>query len=138
VPRIHGKMKIRHHFLITGAICLFIYPQVGLLNVLVAMAFGVLVDVDHYLYYIIKFKSFDIKKSMNYFSNIKDASHILLPFHWVEWCVVLLVLSLYFEIATYALLGYTIHISLDYLQMKFRKKKDGRNLSLLGWWVKKG
>jgi len=131
-------MKIHQHFIITGAICMLLYHQVGWLNVLVAMTFGVLVDADHYLWYILKFKSFDLKKSMNYFNNIKDASRILLPFHWVEWCVVLLVLSLYFEIATYALLGYTIHISLDFLQMKFRKKPKERNLSLLGWWVKNG
>ena len=129
-------MKIRTHVIFTAILCVLIYSQAGLLNTLVVFAFGVLIDADHYLYYIFKFKKFNPFKAHTYFENIKDATHLLLIFHCVEWCLVLLVLALYFEVAFYALLGFTGHIALDYVQTKFMTR-DGRNLSLMGWWVKR-
>jgi|TARA_Y100000310_G_C20589924_1_gene767448 hypothetical protein len=128
-------MKLRHHFIITSIICLMLFRTAGLFNVLTVFAFGVLVDADHYLWYILKFKKFSISKAMKFFTEIKDANHVLLLFHCVEWFIPLFVLSMYFEIAWYAMLGFAVHISMDYLDSKFFNK-DGRNLSLLGWYVK--
>ena len=129
-------MKIHHHFIFTAIICVLIYPFAGLVNTLITFGFGVLVDADHYLWYAYKFKKYNLKKAFKYFSTVKKADHILLPFHWVEWCIVLIVLSFYFELAVFALLGFTGHIILDFIQSKVMKP-DGRNLSLVGWLVKR-
>jgi len=112
-----------------------LYQSAGWLNILTVLAFGVLVDADHYLWHIMKFRTFSITKAFKYFLNAETAHHIVLPLHWVEWFIPLMIGALYFEIFWYALLGFSVHMALDLIQLKFLKP-DGRNLSLVGWWVK--
>ncbi|MFH1450520.1 MAG: hypothetical protein ABIF92_00885 [archaeon] len=127
-------MKIRHHLLLTFAVCLILYPFTKILNLAALLAFGVLIDADHYFYYLLHFKKGNPLKALNYFTDIKDANHILLVFHCIEWAIPLLVLALYFDIAWYALLGFIIHMVLDYIDSKLHA--DGRNLSFISWLVK--
>ena len=129
-------MKIHQHFLVALAACIILYPTTSLINLAAILAFGVLIDADHYLWYVLKFRSLNFKKAMKYFRTVEDANHILLPFHCVECFIPLLVLALYFQVAWYALLGFTIHMVLDLIQLKVLKP-DKRNMSFVGWLAKK-
>ncbi|MBU3941503.1 MAG: hypothetical protein KKF74_01170, partial [Nanoarchaeota archaeon] len=63
-----SKMLIKYHFLFGLIISLLLYPVYGL-NVLIIFFANILLDVDHYILYIFKFKSFDMVKAHNYFFN---------------------------------------------------------------------
>jgi len=70
-----------------------------------------LIDVDHYIVYICKFKSFDIFKARKYFIGKKNSS--LLIFHTSEFLLVLLLFSFYYRLAFFVLVGVLAHFLLD-------------------------
>ena len=53
-------MDIKHHVIVSTLLAIFIYPTYGIFALLVFLG-GVLIDVDHYLWYIVVKKSFSIK-----------------------------------------------------------------------------
>ncbi|OIO62625.1 hypothetical protein COY26_02580 [Candidatus Woesearchaeota archaeon CG_4_10_14_0_2_um_filter_33_10] len=110
-----------------------LYPIYGI-NVLIIFFTNILLDVDHYILYIFKFKSFDIVKAHNYFFN--EEKSFLLFFHTVEFLLVLLILSLSFKLVFFVLIGVVIHLLLDIYE-ETRKKYIGRFPSIVWWYLRK-
>ena len=46
-----------------------LFPQISLIGVLLIIASTVLIDMDHYIYYIIKKRNFNILKARKWFFN---------------------------------------------------------------------
>lgn len=128
-----SKMLIKYHFLFGFIVSLLLYPIYGI-NVLIIFFTNILLDVDHYILYIFKFKSFDIVKAHNYFFN--EEKPFLLFFHTVEFLLVLLLLSFYFRLAFFALIGVAIHLLLDIYE-EMREKHIGRFPSIIWWYLRK-
>jgi hypothetical protein len=88
-----------------------------------------LIDVDHYIYYLFKYKSFNLKKAFNYFSNARTKL-LKLPFekrkyyysgwcffHGIEWLILFLFLGLFFSKYFFFLfLGFLLHLCLDWIE----------------------
>lgn len=128
-----NKMLIQYHFLVGLIICSLLYPIYGL-NVLIIFFVNLLLDVDHYILYIFKFKSFNIVKAHDYFFNKEKP--FLLFFHTVEFLLVLLFFSFYFRLAFFALIGVVTHFLLDIYE-EMRKDYLGRFPSIIWWYLRK-
>ena len=128
-----SKMLIKYHFLFGFIVSLLLYPVYGI-NVLIIFFTNILLDVDHYILYIFKFKSFDMVKAHNYFFN--EEKPFLLFFHTVEFLLVLLLLSFYSKLAFFALIGVVIHFLLDIYE-EMREKYIGRFPSIIWWYLRK-
>ncbi|MBA3064048.1 hypothetical protein FP803_01280 [Candidatus Woesearchaeota archaeon] len=128
-----SKMLIKYHFLFGFIVSLLLYPVYGI-NVLIIFFTNILLDVDHYILYIFKFKSFDMVKAHNYFFN--EEKPFLLFFHTVEFLLVLLLLSFYSKLAFFALIGVVIHFLLDIYE-EMREKYIGRFPSIVWWYLRK-
>lgn len=81
------------------------------------------IDVDHYLWFVWKRKSFNLVRACRYFSKPIKERHIMI-FHTIEAFIVLIVLSaLSFNIFFPMLLGFIVHNLTDEILMIFRKEK---------------
>lgn len=128
-----NKMLIQYHFLFGLITSLLLYPVYGL-NVLIIFFVNLLLDVDHYILYIFKFKSFDMIKAHDYFFN--EEKPFLLFFHTIEFLLVLLFFSFYFRLAFFVLIGVVIHLLLDIYE-EMREKHIGRFPSIVWWYLRK-
>lgn len=126
-------MLLQYHFFVGLIVSLALYPLYGL-NVLVIFFVNLLLDFDHYVVYIFKFKSFDMIKAHNYFFN--EEKPFLLFFHTVEFLLVLLLLSFYFKLAFFVLIGALAHLLLDSYE-ELREDYIGRFPSMLWWYLRK-
>ena len=128
-----SKMLIKYHFLFGLIVSLLLYPVYGI-NVLIIFFTNLLLDVDHYILYIFKFKSFNIINAHDYFFN--EEKPFLLFFHTVEFLLVLLLLSFYFRLAFFILIGLVIHLLLDIYE-EIGKDYIGRFPSIIWWYLRK-
>jgi len=128
-----NKMLLQYHFFVGLIISLILYPLYGL-NVLIIFFANLLIDIDHYILYIFKFKSLDVVRAHNYFFN--EEKSFLLFFHTVEFLLVLLILSLSFKLVFFVLIGVVIHLLLDIYE-ETRKKYIGRFPSIVWWYLRK-
>lgn len=79
---------------------------------------SILIDVDHYIFYVFKCKKFDIKGMFAYYNMLmreKDRITYLgvLVFHTIEFFIVVGILSLYIPLMVYLLAGLIFHFILD-------------------------
>ena len=101
--------------------------------VLLIFASAILIDFDHYMTYVIKFKNLNIRKAYWYFRNIskyKDNKKILLLFHTWEFLAALLIVGFFYQIIWYIFLGFFIHILEDLYDYYTENKVYRRRLSL--------
>ncbi|MDP7506794.1 MAG: hypothetical protein QF362_05140 [Candidatus Woesearchaeota archaeon] len=127
-------MKLSIHFFVSLVLMITLYPFYNW-PVLYLFIGGFLIDFDHYLYYIIKFRSLNLKKASKYFlkPGLKD---VLVIFHTFEFMIVFTLFCLYFNL--YLLLtGYLIHNILDYIYLYKHNFFNRRASSLLMWIVRR-
>ncbi|MDD5086959.1 MAG: hypothetical protein PHV16_04365 [Candidatus Nanoarchaeia archaeon] len=105
-----SKMLIQYHILFGFIICFFLYPVYGT-NIVIIFLASILIDVDHYIFYIVNQKSFNIKKAHEFF--VLSESTFILPFHTAEFLVALLFLSLFHSFFFFVLFGVVLHFILD-------------------------
>lgn len=103
----------------------FLFPQIGWLGFIIILASTVLIDADHYLYYVFKKKDLSlpnaykwlVKKHKEFLSfsrekrNQQNTSGFL--FHGVEALILLFILSFYLKLFLYIFAGFAFHIILD-------------------------
>ncbi len=103
------------HMIIGLIVSLLLYPIYGI-KVLVIFISNILIDSDHYLWYIFSFKKYNLFKAFKFYKNrtlrlkYKGILHI---FHTSEVLILIIILSFYSEIFFLILIGFVIHLILD-------------------------
>jgi len=119
------KYHIIYGFVFTLVLSLFF--GIGLLEFILIFTASVLIDVDHYLFYIWKKKDFSLSRAYNdfaqkgkiYLSLTKESrgkykkGHFI--FHGIEFVGILIFLTFYYPIISWILIGIIIHLILDYI-----------------------
>lgn len=109
------------------------FPQVTLLGALVVFLASVLIDIDHYLYYVYKTGKWSIKDSFNWFlknkqlfskMNNKEKQGIysgLCFLHGIETLLILFILSLFHftfsALFIFIAIGFLFHQTLDLIEL---------------------
>ena len=136
-------MYTRQHIIASFLLAGILFPFIGLQNSLLIFFSGFLFDVDHYLYYIFKFRRYSIFDC--YRESIK-ISKGLLPrpkkpfihlFHTIEFYLLLGIFSIYFPFLGFVLIGLVLHIILDVIDGVRKKTLFFRVFSLLHFFLKK-
>jgi len=137
-------MKPIFHIIIGVVISLllWLHPEINYLAVLVIFLSSVLIDFDHYLYFILKKKDISLIKAYNWFLKKRDfliskptkeqkkyKSSILI-FHNFEFLIILLLLILIHEIFLWILFGIIIHLILDFIET-FKRGFKNTKMSLI-------
>src|SRR3989344_2064766 len=94
LPKYHALLGF-----IFSAIVFLIFPQIKLIGALIIFLSSFLIDVDHYLYYIIIKKDFSLKNAYNYHLDIRNNNKKgkIRLFHTAEFLIVLLILSFFYK-----------------------------------------
>ena len=112
-----------------------LYPFFGL-SILWVFFAGFLIDVDHYIYYVLKFKDLNLKKSYKYFADYIKKKHfkdVLFIFHTIEFFVLLIILSFYSKLMFLFLISTILHQILDLFDFYRYNFWDARAFSLILW-----
>ena len=131
-------MKPAVHILMSLIIALMFFPAFKF-KVLFILAGGVLIDIDHYLWYIFKFRKFGFAEAYHYFADtirkerIMENHGILLIFHTWEFIAASILLSFYFDSALLFTIGFLAHFALDMAYVYNVAGHPIANHSLINW-----
>ena len=114
-------MMLWQHFLACSALAILLYPMFGVAALLVFVS-GFLIDIDHPLYFFIKFKEISFKKTYWYFRNIglrhnrEEYQKVIRPFHTIEALGMILVGIFYFPWLSPLVAGWIVHLAMDIIE----------------------
>jgi len=112
----------------------FLFPEVGIINLSLLFFSSVLIDVDHYLFYIYEKRGFNLRRAYAYFIEKKkkwnkfgNKVHNPLPsffiFHGLEVLLLLFVLSFFFSPLYFIFIGFSFHLLLDLMEQAVYSNK---------------
>jgi len=124
-------MYLKQHifFGLIFAVGIFLlFPQISLLGFSIIILSSVLIDIDHYFFYIYKKKDFNLKKAYQWF--LQEDSHCrslpweqrgnlkgpLCVFHGIEVLIFLIFLSFIFNYFIFVFAGFAFHLLLDSIE----------------------
>ena len=120
----------KNHIIIGALATIIIYLTLPITNFQAIIIFlsSFLIDVDHYLIYILTKKDLSQKNARKFFhkkriewlklpirEQAKYKRHIFM-FHGIESWILLLIISTYYPIVLFILYGFIIHMTLDYIE----------------------
>ena len=135
-------METPVHAVVSAILAVILYPIYGA-NALFIFVGGVLIDVDHYLWYITKFKRYGLRDCYSYCAtgtikdNWKYVTGCLFIFHNAEFLMLSIVLSFYSLWAFMFTIGLISHYALDLIWHIKGIKKPTHSLSFMYWAIKK-
>lgn len=112
-------MLPKTHFFASFLLMLVIWPFFGFWSLFVLLG-GVFIDVDHYLRYIFLKKNWNLKKAY-YFFKRRDCNCLkkeVYIFHTIETLILLIILSFFHKLFFITLIGWLLHISMDFFYNK--------------------
>ena len=131
-------MKPLAHLLSSLILALLLIPILEW-NALLVLAGGFLIDIDHYFWYVYKYRKISIFGSYKFFikpmdeKNFKSVIGILLVFHTIEFLLIMLAFSYLNKIALAFAIGLLLHYTLDLLYLYFVAKRFVLNHSIIYW-----
>ena len=114
---------------------IILHPPLGVLIIFLS---SVLIDVDHYLYYVFEKKRLSLKSAYNWFliersrflklslEERKKHRYFILIFHGLEILAIILLLSKYFPFLFFIFIGFSIHLiedSIEAFKLQFAKRR---------------
>ena len=135
------KMRTWAHVLSSLILAISLFPVFNWGAVIILVS-GVLIDIDHYFWYIYKYKKFNLIDCYIYFlvdvpnKNFEDALGCLLIFHTAEFLMLMVVLSFYSTYSFIFTIGLLLHYALDVIYHITVPKRVIANHSLF-WWILK-
>lgn len=124
-------MDLPVHVIGAGVVSVIFLRFFGIINLMGLFCFASFLDVDHYIYYILKFRNLHIGKAIKYFESHKHIERFCLCiFHTVEFFI-LFVLLTYFSRSFFlyaCFIGILSHYILDIAQGLYYKRMHYR------WW----
>lgn len=131
-------MRTFPHLLVSSILAALLYPIFSW-KVLLVIAGGVLIDLDHYLWCICKYKKYNFFDCYRLFAveskkrNFSDVKGLLIIFHTIEFLLIMVILSFYFELAFIFTIGVLSHYILDLIFLYFVPKGFIANHSIILW-----
>lgn len=122
---------LKHVFLgtIFSLILLFLFPQIGFIGFFIIILSTILIDIDHYLYYICKKKDWNLNNAYNWFIERKKRLNQLskkerqkykkdiLIFHGIEFLILVILLLFIHRYFFFVFIGVLFHMLLDLISL---------------------
>jgi len=116
-------MKPHYHLLFGILFAIAVNNIFGYIAALLFLFSTVFIDVDHYIYSVVKTKNFSLKGAYKYHLNRGTYEGII--FHTIEFFILMIILSYFIPYAFFIFIGMLFHLSLDFI--------DGFKVSILRW-----
>ena len=108
-------MYVRYHILFSMPL-LFTYIYLGPHSIIMYLS-AVLVDVDHYIVYVLKKRNLSIIKAVKWYTV--EEQPVIYLFHTIYFLTAYVLLNLVFpesRLLIYAMIGLIYHLTLDFIQ----------------------
>lgn len=124
-------MNLSIHIISGGILAAIVFRFVGAINSAIFFCFASFLDIDHYIYYIMKFHRLHIGKAYDYFNSYKNNERFCICiFHTVEF-LILFSLITYFTQSVFlkaCFMGFLVHCIFDVSQGLYYRRMHYR------WW----
>jgi len=121
----------KHLFLgiLFASVLFFIFPEIGLIGFSLIVLSTFFIDVDHYFLYVYEKKDVSLRNAYHFFvkefkkfnllskKEKRNCKYGILIFHGIEFWLILILLSLFFNLFSYILIGVMFHIFLDWIAL---------------------
>ncbi len=126
-------MMVSRHFIVSLILAIVLFPVFKWLSLLV-FVFGLLIDVDHYFWYVIKFRDLSLMNAY-YYALDKDRSDndVLHIFHVVEVWILVFILGFFNDVFFLLAVGLGVHLLMDFIHAIRYSMYNGRTYSLFTW-----
>jgi len=93
---------------------------------------SVFIDVDHYLFIVKRKKNWNLKKAYYWHKGLpKDHKTMMHIFHTIEFTILILILSYFWNGFFFIFLGMLFHSGLDLIDLFYYSKYGAREFSLI-------
>ena len=112
-------MTLKQHIAATGIAAAILTPRSSLVELLLFASGGILIDVDHLLFYYIRTGRRDVRGMFRYFREEVDQHLDRIPYlgvcvlHTAEFFLAVAILAVFFPMVRFLLAGLIFHITLD-------------------------
>ena len=121
-----------------------LFPGISLIGLVLFIASTVLIDVDHYLYYVYKTKDINFKRARKWFFDY-EKKFLEIPFnernqyrwatfcflHGIETILLVFILGFYFNQFFFVFAGISFHLLLDWVHQSTYWDKRMERVSIL-------
>lgn len=131
-------MRVPTHFFYSLILAVILYP-VFKWKAAFILAGGVLIDIDHYFWYVCKYKKINFLGCYRHYLERMDEHKvmenigILLIFHTIEFLSIMIFLSFYSDLAFIFTIGAISHYLLDLIFLYRVPKRFIANHSIILW-----
>ena len=115
-------MTLKQHLLATAAAVAVITPFASVSEAVCFSAGSILIDVDHYIFYVQRSGRYDVVGMFRYFRDV-DRNLVKIPylgvciFHTAEFFLLVAILSAFFPACKFLLFGLFFHLLLDIVDL---------------------
>ncbi|HEY6007208.1 MAG TPA: hypothetical protein VIU40_02725 [Geobacteraceae bacterium] len=134
-------MNLTTHAKATGVAALCLLPVWGAAQLLCFAVGSILIDVDHYIFYVFRRRRFDVRGMFAYFEDLQEVQHRIpyagiCIFHTVEFYLLVYLLSLRYSLFTPVFIGMLYHFVLDLIHLRRHRFLTGRAFFILEHFVR--
>lgn len=129
-------MLPKYHFIIgiLASVLLYLILNLTLMQVFIIFLASFLMDIDHYFFYIFKTKNYNLNKAHKWFVKRRKIWFSIPPeqrrnykknvfiFHGIEFIILLGILSLFYNLFLYILIGVILHMIFDFIEFYYKKE----------------
>jgi len=136
-------MTLKQHIAATGIAAAILAPRSSLVELLLFASGGILIDVDHLLFYYIRTGRMDVGGMFRYFREEVDQHLDRIPylgvciFHTAEFFLAVAMLAVFFPMVRFLLAGLIFHIILDICDLVRLKIPFIRAYSLIEHFIRR-
>jgi hypothetical protein len=115
-------MTLKQHLLATGVVVAAMAPFSGVAEMAIFSAGSILIDVDHYFFYVQRSRRWDVGGMFSYFRSV-DKNLMKIPylgvciFHTADFFLIVAIISAFFHPLIYLFCGLLFHLLLDIVDM---------------------
>lgn len=128
-------MRLLAHFIVSFVLALAIYPFFGSYSFLVLVS-GFLIDVDHYLYYLLSGRGWNPFEANDFFIKVKSYN-ILCVFHTIELFLAVVVYAFFSRYGVILLVGLVVHHMMDLYSEYVLDRMDSKSKSIVWYLIKR-
>lgn len=130
-------MQLLVHFIVSAILVILLFPFFGYFSLLALIA-GTLIDLDHYILYIIEKRDFNIINCYKYcLTVVPHFVDSVFIFHTVELLVLIFIISIFHPFLFPFFIGLLVHDIMDFTAEKFSQLQIIKPYSLLFYLLKR-
>ena len=127
-------MLPKTHIILGAIFSVLIYFifQITLFQASLILFASIFIDVDHYVFYVSRKKNFNLKKAYYWHKGLpKNHKTIMHIFHTLEFMILILILSFFWNGFFFIFIGMVFHSALDLIDIFYNYKFGVRELSFI-------